>query len=64
MNNMFESDVLNLVETQINLSLVSHTFSMMNKMLQGKESALITSINSNELLGMMQQGGLFTCASS
>ena len=62
-HNRFQEDVLNLVEIQINTGLVPHTFSMTKKILQGKESALIASNHSNELLNMRQQGGFFTCAS-
>ena len=36
MQNRFQVDVLNLAETQINLSLAPHTFSMTKKIMQGK----------------------------
>ena len=63
-HNRFQVDVLNLVETQINPILAPHTFSMKKKILQGKGSVSIKFNNSNELLGMRQQGAVFTCASS
>ena len=63
MYNRFQVDFLNLVGTEIYPSLVPRTFSTTKKIIQVKESASIASKKSNELLGMRQQGGVFTCVS-
>ena len=38
-------------------------FSLSNKLLNNQNSVSILSNNTNELLGMRQQGGVFTCVS-
>ena len=49
-----------LAETQINPALTLYTFSIRDKIFKDKESITILSHNKQELLGMRQQGSVFT----
>ena len=60
MQSRFQADILNLVKIQINPDLTPYTFSLVNKLLNNKNSVLILSNNINKLLGIRQQGGVFT----
>ena len=56
----FQADAVCLAETQINPALTPCTFSIRDKIFKDKESITILSHNKQELLGMRQQGGVFT----
>ena len=56
----FQVDAVCLAETQVNLALVLHAFSIRDKLFQQKELVSILANNKQEHLRMRQQGRVFT----